>query len=668
MNPRDLIRAALTQLGKQNLTEAVPLLPQAVKQDMPVTPQMLLTNLQHNVAQTGDYYKLLGQDPRLDTPEQRIAAANFGANMLGSIDEAGLAKAAQPLAAKQLDKFQGLTGLSTKVVERMKGMKEVSPETITNLSKSPDVKQAERELLTKVMDKHLSKAEPEAPQLYHGTRSDFKGFDPNFDYENAMTHTRDYETPEGMVFLTTDKREASAYGPKVVPVELKGKKILTVKTESDAPSRVFDDDYNGAAKMWREFQDGAYDALEIKGPNKSTFVTYPELAHASETGGGINKVASKIPVQQFAEDVQKELLPLSTVDNNKFIGDNGYLDPSIYKSRALNPDLRGNVTNYQENLYESPIKTSAGDTHWGDRSPNYFGHTRTEDVRPDRYAMTPENGAQDISTKLYDEQVPTTRRVLELQSDLFQKGRLEQSLQGERHVMHGEGGSRTVSSDTSGLDKLKPYENTWHERLIREEVKKAAQDGKTKLQFPVGDTAMKIEGLEQNNWYHTGYNAPDRQLVPNDLKVGMSVTNGPNDGEWVITDVSGDGKFKAIQKSVYDRATKTGLSGDRLMNYIRNEYWSDMERFDISGKANQNDPIYKFYESEVGKYLKNKYGAQRITDPQGVEWWEVPIKPEHGKAPVEAFGIAGAVGALKQQDDKKHSDRETMRSATKQLR
>ena len=33
---------------------------------------------------------------------------------------------------------------------------------------------------------------------------------------------------------------------------------------------------------------------------------------------------------------------------------------------------------------------------------------------------------------------------------------------------------------------------------------------------------------------------------------------------------------------------------------------------------------------------------KRITDPQGVSWFELDIKTEMGRAPIEAFGI-GAV-------------------------
>ena len=268
----------------------------------------------------------------------------------------------------------------------------------------------------------------------------------------------------------------------------------------------------------------------------------------------------------------------------------------------------------------------------------------------------------------------TTRRVIEIQSDLFQKGRLENEIGWARNARTPEelaqlrvelrAKGQTDSQINNLLrsdeqanirakegEKLEPYRNTWHERVIREEVKKAAQDGKTKLQFPTGETAMKIEGLGQES---RGWVLPDEplqsmnrgypQLDSNNLKVGLKVRNDYQD--WIITDVLGDGKFKAVPQSSLKNVT-----GETVAEKIRTGQLSNYEEsFDISGKVDTNNPIYKFYEKEVGKYLKNKYGATLVTDPQGVKWWEVQIKPEMKKLPIEAFGV-GAVPLLTQNED-----------------
>jgi hypothetical protein len=60
------------------------------------------------------------------------------------------------------------------------------------------------------------------------------------------------------------------------------------------------------------------------------------------------------------------------------------------------------------------------------------------------------------------------------------------------------------------------------------------------------------------------------------------------------------------------------------------------EQFDISGKVDTNNPIYKFYEKELARYLKSKYDTKLVTDEQGVSWFEVQITEDMG-GPVEAF-------------------------------
>jgi len=223
--------------------------------------------------------------------------------------------------------------------------------------------------------------------------------------------------------------------------------------------------------------------------------------------------------------------------------------------------------------------------------------------------------------------------------------------------------------------KLEPYRNTWHERVIREEVKQAAKDGKTKLQFPTGETAKKIEGLgHTQTWSIDTLTDADyarmklsevlahnrnNTLTPEKMKVGQTIkqNNVVGNDKWIITDVLGDGKFKAVSKDVLTRQAELVAKNERP-GYLKNRAQAildgetptrkdfddimDMsltETFDISGKVDTENPIYKFYEKEVGKYLKNKYGAELVTDAQGVKWWEVRIKPEMKKLPVEAFGV-----------------------------
>lgn len=356
-----------------------------------------------------------------------------------------------------------------------------------------------------------------------------------------------------------------------------------------------------------------------------------------------------INVQEFANKVKSELLPLkrnstSTKFNGNF-DDNpfGQSNQPAYENIVLPEEIRGNIKNYRENVYESPIKTSAGDTHFRNsklNKGNYFGHTRIEDMADNK-----------------------TRRVIEVQSDLYQKGNLEKEVgtgydfnylkELEAKKAAGEMYSKSDLANLQAVKKeleknpsknpMKLYQYndpTAHFRMIREEIKKAAQDGKTKLQFPTGETAMKIEGLgQENNWMRPSTYATNNYhpLIKDDVKVGMSVRQGRQGDDWIITDVLGDGKFKAVPKWNYDEGMKIVDSGKKTLQEFKDNISNITETFDISGKVDTNNPIYKFYEKDVQKYL-NKFGGKRVVDDKGVSWIEIPITKEQGKMPVEAFG------------------------------
>ncbi len=394
----------------------------------------------------------------------------------------------------------------------------------------------------------------------------------------------------------------------------------------------------------------------------------------------LEKEGLRVNVAQFAEKVKKELLPLATTEPrniSEYRGQSGR-----YENVALPDDVRGPVANYRENVYESPVKTSAGGVHFSasrEGTPGkYFAHSRVEDMS---------GSTNPKASKMLSGPNQGTRRVIELQSDLFQKGRLESEMKGmvaparndlgwangetyERIIerknyaedLLSRSGEPTagelrkeigqldkalallsdkINSRKGELSKLEPYRNTWHERLIREEVKQAAKDGKTKVQFPTGETAMKIEGLGQQDVWRVPIGTFEGQrgtfLNAENLPslVGKEIRRDQGEA-WIITDVLGDGKFKAIPKAKLESYERIAASDEQKQIYMRN----DTEEFDISGKVDTNNPIYRFYEKEVGKYLKNKYGAKLVTDERGVTWWEIDTPKDAGKLPVEAFAAA----------------------------
>lgn len=366
----------------------------------------------------------------------------------------------------------------------------------------------------------------------------------------------------------------------------------------------------------------------------------------------VDKNGNWVDYEELPTNIQK------MVDAVNGVADNYYeLGKPKYENIALPDELRGKVKNYKENIYESPIKTSAGSTHFSGQSDNYFGHTRIEDMADNK-----------------------TRRIIEVQSDLYQKGNLEKEMAGAgmdksitrpigdttpdnvRYQQLVDKQKAITAQRTKETAKLQQYNDpTAHFRMVREEIKKAAQDGKTKLQFPTGETAMKIEGLvnRSDKWVTL-----DNVVIKDgsEFKVGDLITYQTHEGtpheyqRYLITENRGDGTFKAVDSltaendsGFYELLGKKDLlddgripSLDELVNTGNmdteiEKYLSKLsESLSAKDTVDTNNPIYKFYEKDLGRYLKNKYNAETITDDNGVTWYEIKITPEM-TGPVEAF-------------------------------
>ena len=350
--------------------------------------------------------------------------------------------------------------------------------------------------------------------------------------------------------------------------------------------------------------------------------------------------ASGLNIEDYLKKNPAEKTKLEELNKTMRDENPGAFGGESYENIVLPDDLRGPVASYSEHIYQSPIKTSAGNVHFSkEDAGGYFAHTRVEDMS---------GSANPKAKKMLSGPNQGIRRVIEIQSDLFQKGRLE-SETGQFGVLKGDESRASIGEvelakrmkiRDAEIAKLEPYRNTWYERIIREEIKQAAKDGKTKLQFPTGETAMKIEGLgQQEGWtikrfpkdYKAGGSFDIEKLTPEKLKVGERVWQGEQGQgrDWIITDVLGDGKFKAVPKNIYDKLARKELAG--------NDPYA--ETFDISGKVDTENPIYKFYEKDVQKFL-NKLGGKKVVDDRGVEWIELDLSKEDPKKPVQAFGKA----------------------------
>lgn len=352
--------------------------------------------------------------------------------------------------------------------------------------------------------------------------------------------------------------------------------------------------------------------------------------------GSAKEVNGKVNLPQLAKDVETQLVPLTPTP----------LEFPRYSH--IGEDFIGDGK-YGEVVYQSPIKTSAGDVHFGganDEVPNYFSHVRYEDLADGK-----------------------TRKILETQSDLMQKENfaLEQK---KRYGTPGRIEKREVE-----LNKLSNYESNdplAQLRTFREEVKRAARDGKDTILIPSGETAMKIEGLGDDSKWYTFGNADSTirggvgLLTHENIKIGKEVSQRGGDAlgsdKWIITDVLGDGKFKAIQKNILEEA---GLNPVNLskgdIEFLNAEGHS--ETFDISGKIDSKHFVYKLNEEAIPKEARKQglivegkveLSPDRLSGESsraiGSTWWKIKIPKERAKMPVEAFGVIPPAIFLTNQD------------------
>lgn len=582
-------------------------------------------------------------------------------------------------ATKRLseDEFKNFNDLSTKLLGRLEGKTTVSKQFIQDLTNNPDVKQTEKDLFRALLADEGEKVN--VKEFAERVRVELLPLKPKDQY-NRMRYSH--------VVL-----DESIRGPVNGYDEI----VYTSPVSTSAGNTHFRGVDNYFAHVRRENLAGADD---LKGyrvgedPEDGMwkiFNEYDEPMEAVSATSGGEMVPLEYETRQEAVDAFTKMVGGPDMSNYSIgaVPGGGY---QIYDEAAGEP-----ITGIQK-LFEDPTgkRTMTDDFLWF--------KTKRE---AKEYLKSMEQTGRNV------------RRIIEVQSDLFQKGNLERELENFKEgdvvtlkdgskktlasgLMHDESGTWYRTTDDSyifenqitGATKqqaksLEPYKNSWWQRVIREEIKAAAQDGKTVLQFPTGETAMKVEGLGERSRF---YFPQGSEVAESDLKPGLRIISGDvvnNENTFVVTEVLGDGKFKAAQawyvdhsdpklytvvkdtstddKTLYvihhdgtfynasmegpqnalpDRPYGTFSSKERAEAHIKHltspeQQKAALERytetFDMSGKVDTSNPIYKFYEEQVDNYLQKKYGGKLVTDNQGVTWVEIPVTKQFAESPVEAF-------------------------------
>lgn len=394
-----------------------------------------------------------------------------------------------------------------------------------------------------------------------------------------------------------------------------------------------------------------------------------------------------INVEEFKQKVRAELLPLDVVSE----GSSSDEQTVQYEAYTLDKKERGSVREYLEKVYGSPVKTSAGNRHFRGVD-NYFGHTRVERMNDGETIRVVEVQTDLFQKNNFDAEsldkweITAGKAMLEFENGNQVFALETNPMTGELEIGEEMKSSQQISDSqywafaaknkerNSELKKLEVYGNpTSHFRMAREEINhfaKSASDYK-RIQFPTGITALKIEG-HWSRYAPTSNTEPDhgwvmyvdqtdsfagevRPLKPTDLKAGLIVKDRYGT-KWIVVYIKPTGEMVVVKYNnqfIEDAKEQdpdfegTDFEvGQRYAQSIFDHIEEDAgsfygaESFNI-GRVKTSDeykknPLYKFYEGDLGKYLKNTFNAKEVTDAQGVTWFEIALTPEMAGR-VEAF-------------------------------
>ena len=386
-----------------------------------------------------------------------------------------------------------------------------------------------------------------------------------------------------------------------------------------------------------------------------------EINTATETASGANRISGYTP------NVDVNSLYIQESDFGDFVikDKNGnLLNPVAYKTRQEAEQTLKNIgnkpsqyysnltvpggTNYTEQEIATPAITPSIKGHAQFSTDQGIGWFRSDDSLsietqkelikepPTQEELKDPNWLNKQANKI-DSTPIKTRRILEVQSDLFQKGRDKEDLVGASKIKEiqtmidyplkrDDGYSfydlgyaineqdvniykqklQNVISDITVNNvneknqflQLLNKNNNWVTFFVKSIMQDSAKKGYEKVLFPTGNTASKVEG-------HTTLEEFKKQK---------------------------EDRIKELEKE-----NKVYLRDNEYENQVRsdNEYEikrlkEELERIEGPEGFGALRPIYNFYENTVANVLKKQFGKERIikiTDEYGNTWNELTIEP-----------------------------------------
>jgi hypothetical protein len=265
-------------------------------------------------------------------------------------------------------------------------------------------------------------------------------------------------------------------------------------------------------------------------------------------------------------------------------------------------------TNYAENEIATPAITPSIKGHAQFATDQGIGWFRSDDqVKDGKYYPGGVFEGEMIGATTEGGILTKTRRILEVQSDLFQKGRDKENLDKDRIERiqpdplfpSADSGNILPNTTSNQFLQLLNQGSNWVTFFVKSIIQDSAKKGYEKVLFPSGNTASKVEG-------HTTLEEFKKQKEDRIKEL--------------------EDKIKEAVKYQTNSSSKIIQDSHKEIKQLKQE----LERVDREGFGALK-PIYNFYENTVKNILNKQYGKEnvkQVTDEYGNTWNEVEIVPE----------------------------------------
>jgi len=302
-------------------------------------------------------------------------------------------------------------------------------------------------------------------------------------------------------------------------------------------------------------------------------------------------------------------------------------------------------TNYTENEIATPAITPSIKGHAQFATDQGIGWFRSDDRTKGGKYYKEFLEASGIENPTITGLSSKTRRILEVQSDLFQKGRDSSQLSKERttdserleylrqaQVTEGLSGQELKefnelelkeSSKGNQFLQLLNQGSNWVTFFVKSIIQDSAKKGYEKVLFPSGNTASKVEGHQSLEEFKK-----QKEDRIKSLEQQNELLENVKTEKIDPTILSEKAKEKFYSGELQKEKIENANSGIEKNNKEIDTVKQELDRLEKEGFGALR-PIYNFYENTVANILKKQgYSPKQVTDEYGNTWNEINIVPE----------------------------------------